>query len=899
VARAGVEGAAIDPLRWERIQALFHAAADLPDPEREAFLQRECAEDSSLRTQVAALLEQDAHGSSVLDLGLPKVASEVLRTSAATLPHDAFGPYHIVRALGEGGMGVVYLAERSDLGSVAAIKILRDAWLSPARRDRFASEQRTLAHLHHPSIAQLYDADALPDGTPWFVMEYVEGVPLTDYCWTKRCTIPERLHLFRAVCEAVQHAHQHLIIHRDLKPSNILVKPDGTVKLLDFGIAKQLDSLDVPVDQTRTGLRLMTPAYAAPEQVRAGRVGIHTDVYSLGVILYELLAGRLPFDIADRSPREIEIIITEQEPERPSAAARAVVDTPGGTSRRESASATSWADLDVLCLTAMHKDPARRYLTVEALVRDVDHYLMGQPLEARPDTIGYRLGKFVRRNRARVIGALVAFTIVVGLVVFYTVRLATARNAALAEAARTGRILRFTQNLFEGGDETAGPAESLRVMTLIDRGLQEARSLDAEPAVQAELYETLGRIYQKLGNFAQSDTLLQAALGSRRVLFGTGSAEVVGSLLALGELRSDQARFEEAEQLVREAIDDAKRHLPPGHPSIAQATFALGSILQERGEYDQAIQVTEEAVRLYSTPKAAVTPELASSLGQLADDHFYAGHYEVADSLNQRVLAMNRELYGEHHPRVADVLINLGASQFDRGYYEEAERYDRQALDIIQRYYGDDRAQTADGLTQLGRALVAQKRFDEAKTDLQKALAIRERVFGPVHPMVASTLNELGNIALARDSLDEAQAAFSRMVDIYRQVYGPKHYLNGIALSNLASVYLDRKEYPRAEQLYRQVIALYTEVLEPDHINTGIAHIKLGRALLRQRRFAEATVESRVGYDILIKQASPAVSFLRAARRDLVAAYDTLGQPEKAARFRAELADTTVTPRSN
>src|SRR5688500_18568620 len=252
-------------------------------------------------------------------------------------------------------MGVVYLAERADLGSVAAIKVLRDAWLSPARRERFAAEQRTLAQLNHPSIARLYDADTLPDGTPWFVMEYVEGVPLTAYCETHASTVADRLRLFRDVCTAVLHAHRHAIIHRDLKPSNILVSEDAKVKLLDFGIAKQLESLDA--DQTRTGLRAMTPAYAAPEQVRAGRLGIHTDVYSLGVVLYELLSGRLPFDLADKTPSEVERIIVEQEPERPSAAARRTPALPVGTTRAHSASRPQWADLDVLCLTAMHKDP--------------------------------------------------------------------------------------------------------------------------------------------------------------------------------------------------------------------------------------------------------------------------------------------------------------------------------------------------------------------------------------------------------------------------------------------------------------------------------------------------------------------------------------------------------------
>src|ERR1700728_941485 len=313
----------MDSTRWNRIQAVFHEAADLPRSEHRAYLRLACEGDESLIAEVEALLNEDAQGSSLLDRDVAVVVAEILGDPAAQQqpPFQNFGPYRIIRLLGEGGMGVVYLAEREDLGSQVAIKLLRDAWLSPARRGRFAIEQRTLAQLNHPSIARLYDADTSPDGTPFFVMEYVEGVPLRDFCEASAFSIPERLRLFRTVCEAVQYAHQRAVIHRDLKPSNILVKPDGSVRLLDFGIAKHLENLGDSVDQTMTGLRLMTPAYAAPEQIRGEQVGIQSDVYSLGIILYQLLAGRLPFDLANRAPVQAEKIITETTPVKPSAAA--------------------------------------------------------------------------------------------------------------------------------------------------------------------------------------------------------------------------------------------------------------------------------------------------------------------------------------------------------------------------------------------------------------------------------------------------------------------------------------------------------------------------------------------------------------------------------------------------
>ena len=873
----------MDATRWERIQALFHEVADLPGSAQRAFLEVECRDDPALMAEVLGLLEEDARGDSLLDRDVAHVAGQVLEQGIppALLDQD-FGPYRMKQVLGEGGMGVVYLAEREDLGSVAAIKILRDAWLSPDRRERFASEQRTLAQLNHPSIARLYDASTLPDGTPWFVMEYVEGVPLTQFCEEHASSIPERLRLFRAVCEAVEHAHRHLIVHRDLKPSNILVKPDGSVKLLDFGIAKQLDSLEGPVDRTRTGLRLMTPAYAAPEQILGEPVGIHTDIYTLGVVLYELLTGRLPFDLANRTPSEAETVIVEQRPERPSAAAK-----------EKSVSRRAWADLDVLCLTAMHIEPQRRYRTVEALIRDIDHYLAGEPLEARPDTFGYRLGKYVRRNWRPVSAATASFIVVVGLVVFYTVRLATARNAAVAEAARTQRIQHFMLNLFQGGDEAVGPADSLRVVTLVDRGVRDAQGLDGEPAVQAELYETLGSIYQKLGKLDRADSLLRTALAQRRALFGSDHAETAKSLVALGSLRVDQAEYKEAEGLIREGLEMSKRQLRPGHPAIASATVALGQALEESGQYQEGIKVLEQAVRLRSAAGGTPTAELAASMRELANTHFYAGHLAVADSLDRLVLALTRKLNGERHPLVAEDLINLGAVQQEWGHYKEAEQYYRQALDITQAFYGPNHYKTAAGLTVLGRALRFEPQGnDEAARLFEQALVIRERVFGKVHPQVASTLNEMGGVALARNRFAEAEVLARRVLAIYRTVYGGKHAFTGVGVSNLASVYVAQQQYARAEPLYREAIEIFTESQGAEHLNTGIARIKLGRTLLRQRRYAEAVRETLAGYQILTKQTDPGVSWLVNAREDLVAAYDSLGQPDKAAKFRTEFADT-------
>ncbi len=782
----------MDPKRYARLQDLFHAVADFTPADRAAYLAQHCAPDETL-DELEALLAEDAKAQPALDQGL----TPHLPPNEDFIPRQ-LGPYRLERLLGEGGMGVVYLGFREDLSSYAAIKILRDAWLSPARRERFLFEQRTLAQLNHPSIAKLYDAGTLTEGTPWFAMEYVEGRPITDHSGQ------DSLNLFLQVCQAVQYAHQHAVIHRDLKPSNIFVTSDGKVKLLDFGIAKHLDNTG---DQTVTGLRLMTPAYAAPEQFRGEPVGVYTDVYSLGIILRELLPGRLP------------------------------------------------VDLEILIQTALQQESQRRYSSVDALIRDIQHYLAGEPIEARPDTFTYRSSKFIRRNLTGVIAASIVLATLAGLITFYTINLREARNEALAEAARSSGIRSFLVNLFQGGDMAAGPSSDLRVATLLDRGVVGAKALNQDPQAQAEVLRTLGDVYQKLGRLDQADTLLVSALDSRRD---------VDNLNGLALLRTDQGKHDEAEKLARESLTLAR----VTQLNVAKATTTLGHVLEEKGNYDEATPILEEAIRILSAPGQPAI-DLAAALLYLGNVHFYKGQYPQSQDLNQRALAIYRQTQGPSHPIVAEVLINLGAIQQDTGHYKEAEAFHRQALAIIESYYGADHPKTASTLTLIGRALVLQNRLDEAAGLLTRALSIRERVYGPDHTQVASTVNELGTNALSRGNLSEAEAHFERMIAIYEKAYNGKHYLIGIAKSNLGSVYMRREEWSRAEPLFRQSLDIYARTLPPGHINEGIGRIKLGRTLLRQKKYLDAQAETQRGHDIVAKQASPSVSWLNNAKKDL------------------------------
>lgn len=877
----------MDASRWNRIQDLFHIVVEMDREAQAKMLADACAGDRELMDDVLRMLRSDAKGAHLLDGGLADIAGHVIAESSMK-EYRRIGPWELRHVLGEGGMGTVFFAVRSDLGTSAAVKILRNSWLSPARRERFTREQHTLAHLDHPSIARLMDAGTLEDGTPWFVMEYVEGMHLDEYCDAKCARVRDRLTLFRSVCEAVRFAHGRAVIHRDLKPSNIMVTSGGAVKLLDFGVARQLDEFGDASDLTRTGLRMATPAFAAPEQLRGEPASVGADVYSLGVVLYRLLSGRLPFD-GSRSTADVAQFAGDRDAERPSVLAGRQPDC--GASGVPSVSHGEWADLDVICLKAMHHDVRQRYVSAEALLRDVDHYLAGEPLEARPDSLVYRLKKFVRRHRIAVSATASVTVILVGLIALFTVRLAEERNSALAEAARTQRIQQFMRRLFDGGDADAGPAHDLRVRALLENGVREARSLDKDPDIQSELYESLGDIYRKLGDLPRAEQLLLNALEKRRNVSGASSAAVAETIAALAQLRADQARLDEAERLGREALDMSRRTLPAGHAKVAEATEGLGRILHQKGDYARAIPILEDAVRQRSSAPHSPA-DRAGAMYELANAYFYAGRYKDSEALNRTVLGIRTDIYGNGHPRVAEVLVNLGAIQQDVGNYEESERFQRQALEITRRFFGENHYRTAAGYTLLARSLVYQKRFEEALPLLTTALAVQEKVFGPVHPRVASAVNELGVVALQKGDAETAKAHYRRMLDIYKQVYPGGHYLIGTATSNLASAHLTAKDFSVAEKLFRDAVAIFTRTLSSNHLNTGIARVKLGRTLLRQNRLDEAETEAEAGLHILRKQMNPSVTWLNTARNDLAQIYGALGKKDKESVVRLEIAAT-------
>jgi eukaryotic-like serine/threonine-protein kinase len=863
----------------QRIEELFERLVDEPPSERQRMLEEACGDDRELAERVSALLAADAEGHPILNRDVASLASELLDAGNGPALPGRFGRYVIREYLGEGGMGSVYLAEREDLGDQVALKFLHDPWSSPARRRRFASEQSTLAGLNHRYIARLYDA-GVTNGTPWFAMEYVQGLPIVEHCSRNGAGLAERLQLFRAVCEAVSYAHRNLTIHLDLKPSNILVNSSGEVKLVDFGIARHLTREGAEAEKTATGHRLLSLNYASPEQLRGEAVDVQTDVYALGVLLYELLAGRPPADLANASTAELARLIHEEPPPL-SVAVRA---------HRGSvmhASKAQWKELDVLCATAVRRDKVERYQTVDRLMRDLDHFVKDEPLEARTDRPRYyRLRKFVSRNRRPVAAAAAVFAAVAALTVFFNLRLIDARDRALGSEARMQRVYGLMLNLFEGDDRAAGPAEGLRVVSLLDRGVRDVESLGKEPDLQAELRYTFGGLYHKLGHFDRAEPLLVSAWNAHKSIFGPDHPRTMRTQLALAMLRIDQSQVDEAERLVRNALDTARARNTLDEVELATATAVLGKVLATEGDYTAAVPLLEQAVKVLSNGPGSV--ELSEALGDLANTHYYLGHVEASEEVNVRALSLDRQLFGERHPNVAVDLYNLGNIRLDHGDYDEGVQLFRQALDIHETWYGAAHPKTASTLLMLGRALAYQGQSNDASALYQRALVAMRAVYGENHPRFASVLSLMGDLARERNELDEAERLFFRAAAIFKDTSGEDHEFYLHQLSNLGSVYLARKQYEQAEGVLRTAVVRLNSAV-PDQRYTGLAQIRLGAALAGGKRYTEAERHTLAGYQTLRNLGNSSAAELRDASKALVDIYVALNEPAKADEFRAAL----------
>lgn len=834
-----------------RVQSGFYDALALPDGERQSWVEAQCAEEPAVATLIMQMLAADGGE-------LPSLADFVQHLLIDTGVPREFGAYRLLEPLGEGGMGVVWLAERQDNRKRVAIKLPLNAGFSRARRERFDLEMSTLAQLNHPNIACLYDAGTLANGAPWFAMEFVAGVSLDRTC-ASLTDVRDLIRLFRDICEAVRYAHAQSIIHRDLTPTNILVTEELTPKLLDFGIARELDAAH-DSSLSSLGPRFVSIDYAAPEWIFSGKAGAYTDIFSLGVLLYLGLTGELPFERGQRRP--------DANPPRPSAAGK----------KRFALSRLQRNELDGVCLKAMQSSPAERYETVESLARDLNHFLNGEPVEAHPQSAVYRMRKLVTKHLVAV--AITTFTVllIVGLTAFFTIRLREARNMAVEQANREDRLQQFTLRMFEGYDEDAGPPSNMHVEDLLDRGAKEAENLKEEPAVQADLRDTLGTLFDKIGKFDKADEQLRLALEERRSKLPSEYPSFAQNLIDISLLRADQGREADGKKFVEGALRIIKTQRLAQRLEIS-ANLALARILISSGQNDQAIDVLNRVVAMQSEQSGS-SPELSKALIMLAEAHLMRGTFRQAEVYARRSLAVDQRLFSPSHPRIAEDLHYLGEVEEQFGRYHEAEDYERQALDIVQKWYGDRTTNAARMMATVAQTLSFEKRYDEAEALLERALAIQSEVYGPAHEQVAYILNSLATVAVARRDFARAIEFSRRAMEIYRSLFPSTDRRVLFSMGNLATMYLREGQSSQAEPTLRYVVAELSQTLGPDNIDTAVAHVKLGRTLLRENKFAEAKVHTQAGYDVLIKQ-SPSSVFLPPARTDLAAEDAALKNSQK------------------
>jgi len=744
--------------RWQRIEELFHRAADLAADGREVLLDAECGEDADLREKVEQLLRADAAGDDLLGR---------LEEPAPTLASDPMlgrvvGSYRLVARIAAGGMGVVYRAERTDglFEHEVAVKWIRVGHATPASVHRFELERRALAALQHPCIARLYDGGTSDDGRPYLVMEFVRGVPIDRYCEREGLPVAGRLRLFVQVCRAVHFAHQNLVVHRDLKPSNILIDEQGLPKLLDFGVARLLEDEEVaaPPLATLTGIRAFTPEYASPEQFSGGRVTTAIDVYSLGVVLYELLTGRKPFRSASRSPADWERLVQEHVPARPSSVA-------SGLRRRLR------GDLDRIVLMALRKEPERRFASAQEFADDVERHLEGRPVRARVDSLWYRSSKFVQRNRIAVASA----AAVVGALVFgfESSRHGEQRAMAQADHARVEAdsfhgIADFLMDAFLPAspaldDEWRAKGRE-RILLHADRV---RRQYAGDGHTRANLLDELGQVCLRINLFEEGEPLIREALAIRAETFGAKSLEYALSLRSLGQLEFRRGDFAQAAEVLGEALALNRSCEPGPHTDVASLANDLAACLRNSGRGTEAERLHEEALALRREAADGTLP-VAESLNNLAGVHLDRGDFEAAVQMLEEALAIRRAILGPQHPLTLQTTSNLAATRWQLQQQDVA-------LALMQEAEHGYRELRADGEEGLGLLLsnfaemhLQRREWDAADGCLVEALELQRKRLDPDHPSLATTLTKLAHLSFTRGRIPEARQFWDEVLRIRR-----------------------------------------------------------------------------------------------------------------------------------
>jgi eukaryotic-like serine/threonine-protein kinase len=745
-------------------------------------------------------------------------SAETAGESAVASPWHTLGPYRLLRRLGEGGMSVVYLAVRDgdEYRQQVAVKILRQGMDADARR-RLRTERQILAALDHPHIARFLFGDTTEDGLPFFAMELVDGVRVDEHCRQNQLSVDERLALFLKICSAVEYAHRNLVVHRDLKPGNILVTRDGTPKLLDFGIAKLLNPelRDSELAATARWQRLLTPAYASPEQMRGEAITTATDVYSLGVLLFELLTGTLPIRFSGTSAPEVERAVLEQEPRRPSAAVLeiagpaplAATAEPGGRStaarlerrRRRELHRRLAGDLDHILLKALRKEPARRYSSVEQLAEDVQRHLRGEPVRARKGTLAYRTGRFLKRHRWQV-AALAAFVAVVlgfaavmatqaGRIRRQAVEIAHERDEARRESDKRQRVLSFLEKVFAKVGDMEGRGRKVDAAEMMRVGVEMVGDGGEEPEVRADLLAALGRNLGSLRRYEQAEAVLQQALVIRRKVFGEDSLPVARTCYDLSDVDYQLARYPEAEAQARRAVALMRKHLKADDLELADALTTLATALFAQQRHAEAEAGFREALAIRKARLGTRRAEVVQSLNHLALTLAYRQRYREAEVCLREALNTQREIAGPLDWNLAYTLDNLAFALQEQGELDAAEPLLREALGIWRRTLAADDPQLGIALQGLGRLYLAQGKPRQAEAPLRELRDLVSRSLPAGHWGRAQAASLLGAALEAQGRFAEAEPLLAESLPVLRKARGAGHRDTRFAAAHLRALY--------------------------------------------------------------------------------------------------------------
>ncbi|HLT45085.1 MAG TPA: serine/threonine-protein kinase [Luteimonas sp.] len=837
------------------LDRLFDEALQREGAERAAFLDAATAGQPQLRAQLEELLALCDSPSPALepgalhDAGLwPSSGGEADGAGATPGPRpgDRIGAWTLRRELGRGGMGTVFLAERDGDGftQAGALKLIRTDMGATTFLERFAQERRILAGFNHPGIARLLDGGQDADGRPWLVMDFIQGEPVDRYCDRLRLDLAQRMALFLQVARAVAHAHRHLVVHRDLKPSNILVDADGQAKLLDFGIAKILApaaaDAAAPDPHTALATRIFTPEYAAPEQVLGAPATTAVDVYQLGLLLHELLTGRRAFDDAGDALRASRRALEGVEPPPPSGLASdpAACLARGTTPRR--LRRLLRGDLDTIVLKALRASPERRYATAQALVEDIVRWRDGRPIQARPESLHYRTGKFVRRHPFGVAGAAASLLLLVAYAVTVTMQadtIARERDRARAEAGKAQQVKALVLRLFENADPQQSGSAQLSARELLDRGWAGIEAeLGDQPEVRIELLDTVAEAYRQLGLHDHAQPLLDAALEAATANAAASPALLPRALRSKGRLRSDQGDHAEAGVLLGRALEAYRALHGTAHADIAETLGDLGLLAFREGQWAEAEGRYRESLAMRRALFGNAHPEVADSLDQLGVAIRHQGDYAGAEPLLAQALALRRRLLPPQHPHLARSLSNLALVRQDLGRYEEAEALYREAIALMVHSHGERHHRVATIRNNLARVLQVRGDHAGAIALLRQALEIRREAFGERHPIVALNLNDLGRLLADAGDASAAAAAYRQALD----AYPADHPWRSATVFNLGLLAEQAGDLAEAERHYRDALEAQRRDYGQDHDRVGTDLNRLGVVLQRQGRLDEA-----------------------------------------------------------